>query len=198
MNDPSNQSGAQPPRGSGAAGAPPRSPASFSDEINLGQYRVYAQTVENAADRRAASNRFYVTIHISVIAALAIVGGYGLFVVGGGSTAQPNALLTQIQPAVVAVAGVVGIALCFVWRSTIRSAGTLQSAKFEVIHSMETWLPFRAFKDEAAKLDEKKYTASTKLESRLPWLTLFMYLALLGLYIAATNHWLPHLTLHFG
>lgn len=196
--DPAKQKEATTDGGTDGIDTSERSPGEFSDDVKLGQYRIYAETIENAADRRAAANRFYLTIHISIIAALAIVGGYGLIEFGSAVPVKPSNVLLQIQPVVVFIASAIGIALSIVWYNAIRSNSILQAAKFDVIHAMEEWLPFRAFKDEGKGLDHRNYKSSTTIESWLPWLSLLMYLGLLFTYLAVTNHWLSQLPFNIG
>lgn len=183
MSGPMNPDTGLPAAGQPTRQAPSkRSPAAFSEEVRLGQYRLYAQTTELAADRRATANRFYLAVHTSLIAALAIVGGYGVFTFNGAPPAQSSMFLTQVQPLLVLTLGLVGVTLAFVWRGTIRSFRILQTAKFEVIHEMEEWLPFQAFENEGLKLRAARYPEATRLELRLPWLSLVLYVALLIAY----------------
>ena len=80
---------------------PPSS--SFSNNIKFKQYKLFVQTVEHNSDRRSSTQRFYTTIHTSLLTLLTLVGGYGLLSSGGAganqtSTSNPTFIATARPP----------------------------------------------------------------------------------------------------
>lgn len=174
--------------GDGRTASSRRSPGDFDDTIVLNQYRLYVDTAERVSDRRATVNRFYVTIQTSLLAALAIVGGYKLFTQEPAQAAQVTTFLDQVQTPVVLIAAVLGIALCLIWRNNLKAFSTLNTAKFAIILEMEKSLPFQPFGREWDKLKALKYPPLTKVEAVVPVLCLLVYVALLVVYVIVTFH----------
>lgn len=100
-------------------------------------FRFYSLMVEMAdrvSQRRQSANSFFLSINT------ALAGGASYL--GIKDTNGPVWAL-----------GVVGIAICLLWRRSIVSYKTLNEAKFEVIHQLEKLLPTQPYTDEWKIID---------------------------------------------
>ena len=125
---------------------------SFGSDL-LEQYKLYVQSAESVSARRLASSRYLLTLN----AALAAL--YGLQPAGFGRSHW--ALL---------VPGI-GIAVCLLWRSIIKSHADLNGIKFEVVHEFERHLPAAPYAYEwflAKRGRGKAYREATSLERWVP------------------------------
>lgn len=137
---------------------------SFKADL-LEQYKLYAQSAENVSARRISSNRYLLTINAALTAV------YGL---------QSFAVEHVLLAAPVAVAGILLSVLSY---SIIRSFRKLNTAKFEIIHELETHLPAAPYRHEWRLLDEgrgKAYWPTTHIEQWTP----LLFLALHGVALA--------------
>lgn len=182
------------------SGPTPSSPG-FSNSVKFKQYKLFVQTVEHNSDRRSSTQRFYTTIHTSLLTLLTIVGGYGLLSSGGAganqsSTSNPTFIATAQAPIVIAICAL-GIILCVLWRAHLQAFRLLAAAKFTVINEMEKQLPFQGFKDEwdilKGKVSGTKpvYVDQTTLERMVPLVGIGLYIVLALIYFAFSQHWLP-------
>lgn len=72
---------------------------------------------------------------------------------------------------------IAGITICILWMLNIRNYKLLDTAKFNIINSIEEKLPLAPFKDEwQFFLNSKKYKDSTTLESILPITLIMLYI----------------------
>lgn len=127
--------------------------SSGNNEILLAQWQTCVEMANATSQRRDAMNNIFVTVNLAIIAAVTFVW--------------------DIKSIFVLVAGII---VCSLWLIFIRNFKLLNTAKFEVINTMEKQLPAKPFSDEWNKLQKtKKYYDSTKLESVLPWTFIFLY-----------------------
>ena len=95
----------------------------------LEQYELYVRSAEYVSTRRLTSNRSFLTLNA------ALVAFYGIQV---GSLSNGT---HRWGPYIAAV----GIVVSILWYSIISSFRRLNSVKFEIIHELETLLPFAIF-----------------------------------------------------
>jgi hypothetical protein len=136
-------------------------------------YKLYVDSADKVSSRRQSANSFYLTINTAVLAA---VGGY--------LQLDPVSIT---YPVLFMGAGIVGIALCFLWRRSISSYRNLNNAKFKVIHEVEKLLPIRLFHAEWEAVghgrDRRRYRPFTQVEIIIPWVFMLVHLAILVLFI---------------
>ena len=127
--------------------------ATENREILLAQWQTCVEMANATSQRRDSMNNIFVTLNLAIIAAVTFVW--------------------DIKSLFVLVAGII---VCALWLIFIRNFKLLNTAKFDVINTMEKQLPAKPFSDEWAKLQKtKKYCDSTKLETVLPWTFIFLY-----------------------
>jgi hypothetical protein len=131
----------------------------------LEQYKLFVNTSLDVTSKRLDSNKFHLTLN-SVIFGLA------------------SYLSTVNQQLVIVLLSVVGIVVSYVWRRSILAYKELNTAKFKVIHQLETYLPACLFKCEE-KHYLNKYHGLTATEKLYP--VIFMILYALIIVIAILN-----------
>ena len=90
---------------------------------------------DNISERRDRANAFYLTLLSGLLVVVsAIIAIWGA-----------DSVITSLM---VAVIGLVGLALCAVWFINIRSYRQLNTGRFAVIHRMEQELPFACYDEE--------------------------------------------------
>lgn len=133
----------------------------------LEQYKLYVEMADRVSQRRDQSNRFYVTLVSALVALLVVLARVGA---GPSGTVWAAALL---------IVGLFGIALSGIWILNIRSYRTLNSAKFEVISSMEPQLPWAGYADEWELLRPRdarpKYLQLSRVEQLVPRLIILLF-----------------------
>ena len=71
---------------------------------------------------------------------------------------------------------IIGIVVCVLWLSSIRSYKQLSSVKYDIVNEIEKKLPLAPFTYEWEKLKlEHNYVGLTRIENVLPWLFLVLY-----------------------
>lgn len=134
----------------------------YGDDFNahlLEQYKLYVQSADNVSARRIASNRYLLTVSVTLLAL------YGVDLVG-----IDQRLVSQIAPGI-------GLVVSLVWWLIIRSHKHLNRIKFEIINELEQHLPATLFACEWQKLEQGQgrfYIPFTKIE---PWVP-FMFLGI--------------------
>ena len=122
-------------------------------ETLFGQYRMFVETSEALVARRQGVNTFFLSVNSAILAVV------GLLLRDGESA--------DLESAMIAGLGLVGVALCSVWRRLIKSFGQLNTAKFAVILAIEKRLPARMFAAEWAALEHgAMYASFTETEGR--------------------------------
>jgi len=126
-----------------------------SKEILLEQWQTCVEMANATSQRRDTMNNIFMSLNIAIIAAVAFVWDL-------------KSLLIMIA----------GIIVCILWIYLIRNYKLLNTAKFEIINSIEEKLPTAPFKSEWDILQKnEKYYDSTKLESVLPVTFICLYAA---------------------
>ena len=126
------------------------------------QYKLYVETADQISNRRQVANSFFVTINTALVALV------GYLHVGS----EPSGELHWL----IAVAGVV---LSYMWYRLIRSYRDLNTAKFKVIHDIETVLPVSPFDAEWEAVGRgripKLLLPFTHIEVGIPWVFLVLH-----------------------
>ena len=122
-------------------------------ELLLNQWQTCVDMANSVSQRRDNMNNIFITLNL--MAAVSITWDIkSLFIL------------------------IAGITICILWMLNIRNYKLLNTAKFNVINSIEEKLPSAPFKDEWQFLkNSKKYMDSTTLERILPITFIILYIA---------------------
>ena len=163
---------------------PTMNPKAYGEKYNdhlLEQYKLYVEMADRISQRRDQSNRFYVTIVSALAAIVVIIARFGV---------PENGALLEVAFLVV---GLFGLALSVVWHFNIRSYRTLNSAKFDIINSIEKQLPYAGYSKEWEILSNPpasrpQYQQLTRVEQFVPviFMALFTALTIYALYLLFT------------
>lgn len=123
-------------------------------ELLLNQWQTCVDMANSVSQRRDNMNNIFITLNLAIIAAISIIWDIkSLFIL------------------------IVGITICILWILIIQNYKLLNTAKFNVINSIEEKLPSTPFKDEWQFLkNSKKYMDSTTLERILPITFIILYI----------------------
>lgn len=124
-------------------------------ELLLNQWQTCVDMANSVSQRRDNMNNIFITLNLAIMAAVSITWDIkSLFIL------------------------MAGITICTLWMLNIRNYKLLNTAKFNVINSIEEKLPSAPFKDEWQFLkNSKKYMDSTTLERILPITFIILYIA---------------------
>ena len=117
------------------------------------QYKLLAQSADNASSRRVNINQYQTTLNLGIIAL------YGV-----------NEVI-EVPPVFLVIIAAAGIVVSATWLLTIRSLEQLNRAKFDVILEMEKRLPETIFKKEWARLGRGRtwaYQGAAVFEKMVP------------------------------
>lgn len=135
--------------------------------VLLDQYRIFVEMMDRIADRRQRANSFFFSLSAGLFAAIAFL-----------YSKETDESLRQLTW-IIALAGV---PISLFWHRLIESYRNLATAKFEVIHQMEEYLPFTPYSTEWKVLEEgksrAKYLPLTHLEVWVPRFFVAAFLAL--------------------
>lgn len=127
----------------------------FSDHL-IEQYKVYLEMADRISARRQTANSFFVTLNTAIVALV----GYVNF---GDKKAVAFYWLISVA----------GMTLSYMWYRLIRSYKDLNSAKFKVVHEIETKLPIAPYDAEWEAVERgenpKLYLPFTHIEIYIPW-----------------------------
>ena len=138
------------------------------ENVLLQQYTAYLEDVGNIGQRHENARRFYLSVVSALLVFLSLAGDNGPFV--------------SVKSAVQLAAGLSGLSICILWFVHMLSFGALFRAKFKTLRLMEENLAFPIFAREWDLLkDNRRYTALTFVDSLMPVVFAFIYLATLFL-----------------
>ena len=124
------------------------------NEILLAQWQTCVEMANSISQRRDTMNNIFITLNLAIIAAVSIVWDIKSILILGA-----------------------GIVVCVLWLLFIRNYKQLNSAKFDIINSIEKNLPSQPFCEEWKILqNNKKYMDGTKLEKWLPTMFIALYI----------------------
>jgi len=140
-------------------------PDTFGDNSQLiEQYRLFVETADRTSDRRASTNNFFLTIHT-------------IFITGSGFLLQAKDLHQSFKP--LTTLFVAATLMCVLWWILIFSYKNINKVKFEIIHDMEKYLPFKPFTQEWEKLGVRKtfwkHIPFTSIELFIPLAFIILY-----------------------
>lgn len=130
----------------------------------LEQYKLIADNAERITERRQTMNNYYLGINSFLVSVSSYLTITGLF------------FLKLAIP-------ILGIGLSVIWWKNINSYKQLNSAKFKIIHELETYLPANAYAKEHEYLNKGGYYGLTNIEKKVPWVFMVLYGLLLGMTI---------------
>ena len=135
------------------------------DQTLIEQYKLFVEMADRISARRITTNSFFLTINSALVA---FVGYAGI----GGDVERAAAL---------ALVGLSGVVLCYLWSRIIRSYRGLNTGKFLVVHEIESLLPLRLYDAEWEAVgrgkDPKRYLPVTHIEEYVPWVFMVIHLA---------------------
>jgi hypothetical protein len=136
----------------------------FEDHL-FEQYKLMVDTSQKLSDRRLSTNSYLFTINSSLVTVLGVL-----------ATLLKDRKMLAVIPAV-------GFLLAIAWMLLLTSFKRLNTAKFDVIHELETHLPARLFYMEWEYMKARRYRVMSDVERYIPILFLIFYAALFGFFI---------------
>ena len=112
-----------------------------STDAALEQYKLAVEMADRLSGRRQSANSFF----LSVVSALTVANGTGIV-----SDWYWTCIVSTVT-----------VLVCFMWWRLLASYRAINSAKFKVIHQIETALPYAMFADEEAIYQPTKRTKRT-------------------------------------
>jgi hypothetical protein len=148
----------------------------------LEQYRIYVEMADKISERRANNNKFFLSVNGFLLSILGILP-------------QFTTPLSEFNLVWVPVVGVAGIVFCRTWIQSITNYAKLNEEKFTIIQEIEKKLPVKPYLIEwnylprddevkekikkGAKGKVSKYFPLTRLETKVPWVCIILYAALI-------------------
>ncbi len=130
----------------------------------LDQYKIYINATEKISDRRQKTNEFFLGLNTALVALLGFVAT---------KTIQSEINL------ILGLSSIAGITVCYLWYRIIASYKGLNSAKFKVIHAIESRLPLALYDTEWEMLgrgkDKTKYWPFSHIELYVPKIFIIIY-----------------------
>jgi hypothetical protein len=133
----------------------------------LEQYKLYVDSADRISQRRSTTNSFLLTVNAS-LATL-----YGLTTPLKPTGAAAWHLLIPFA----------GILVCLAWLALVDSYRNLNSAKFQILHELETRLPVYLYKHEWALLEHGKGTIYKPVSHIEEWIPVVFILLYVGLFL---------------
>lgn len=126
----------------------------------LDQYKLYVEMADRISQRRATTNTYFLSVNSAILA-----------FVGYLTAKESHESFWMIA--------VAGVAICWLWKSLISSYRNLNSAKFKIIHAIETRLPIRPYRSEWAFMgeghDPNLYRPISHIEGGVPWVFISLH-----------------------
>jgi hypothetical protein len=137
----------------------------------LAQYLKYIEMADKISERRILTNSFFITLNTGLISAL------GIFDLFNKSTPLPTIIIVCLATCL----------LCVYWAKLIQSYSNLNTAKFNVIHEFEKYLPMRPYDYEwdcvGRGTDKKLYHPFSHIEKNIPYIFMALYILIFGFYL---------------
>jgi hypothetical protein len=145
----------------------------FQDHL-LDQYRLYVEMADNVSERRASSNRFFLTVNTFLLS--------GLGVASGLQVPKSNILFSIFAAAA-------GIAFCIAWIEMVGSYRRLNRVKFDIIGKIESNLPAALYGTEwrilTTNREKMRHRPLTEVEKWVPTIFILMYFLYAGATVLA-------------
>jgi hypothetical protein len=140
----------------------------------LEQYKLYVEMADRISSRRMTANSFFVTLNTALVAFL------GLAV----AKQETDRLGWYIA------VSIAGVTVSLLWYFLIRSYRDLNSAKFNVVHLVESELPLKIYDAEWEMVGRGKnpelYRPVTHIETKVPLLFVAIYVGLAAYVLVIT------------
>ena len=133
-----------------------------SSAVLLEQYKLFVRSAEEVSARRSSANNYLLSVNSLLVA-----------VHGVGSALQPDARWQLVLP-------VAGAIICVSWWVLIKGYRSVNAAKFQIIHELESELPTQPYTKEWGIL-EQGYTPLSHVEQWIPAVFGGLYLGLVVL-----------------
>lgn len=133
-------------------------------ELTLELYKSYLGDVAKIGDRHETVRAFYLSLVTTVFGFLALTG--------------EGALLQQLPASVMAIVGLIGIAVCVAWFFHMWSFSQLFTAKFDALRTLETAFEMKPFTVEQSALQQTRRVRITLVDRLLAVIFGIFYLAL--------------------
>lgn len=129
------------------------------------QYRICVEQAVGISAQRQTANSYFLTINTALISAISLFGLPELSGVSDAASVSGQSMGWAVS--------VAGAALSYLWYRVIKSYKGLNTAKFLVIHEIESKLPIRPYHAEWLGLEEGKnpklYHPCSHIELLVPW-----------------------------
>jgi hypothetical protein len=155
----------------------PKEPTDADISTILELYKIALDMADKNSERRHTTNNFFLGLNTAIVTVL----GYVAVRPGG----VPTELFLFLAP--------VGVISSYLWFRLIESYRQLGTAKFAVIHELESQLPAQLYAGEwilaGEGNDPKKYTPFTHIERWIPrvFAVIHLMLVAVGNYYAASG-----------
>ena len=140
-------------------------------DVLLEQYKLYVDTMEKVVARRQTVNSFFLAANTFLIT----LSGFAIEQLGLEGINSRSFSLLGIS--------ISGVLLSTIWLKLSRFYGQMNTTKFKVIHALEKRLPAALFLGEWIALgegkDPHKYKSMSKVESRVTWVFIYLYVAVI-------------------
>jgi hypothetical protein len=140
-------------------------------DLLIEQYKILVETLLQITSRRGQTNRFYISVLSGLLILLSLSAKEDIF--------------GEAQHIFMLCIAVLGFLLCVLWYLNLRSYSQMITARYGVIHELESKLPFPSFQREwqllGAGKDKKKYRSLSSIERRIalammtPFVMLIVY-----------------------
>lgn len=132
-------------------------------KILFEQYKLYINGIENISNRRDNANKYFISINTGIVASLG-------FLITDFQVKIPFFLLLIL---------LFGMVISVIFWFLLNSYAQLNSAKFKIVHIIESKLPIELYKKEWNLLGEgkdyKKYYPFSHIEKIIPCLFFVFY-----------------------
>ena len=139
----------------------------YKEDI-IEQYKLYVEMADRISSRRLTASSFFLSVNTAIVA---LAG----FITRNNGLCQYRELFCLIA--------IAGIILSYMWYRLIRSYRDLNTAKFKVIHLIESKLPLRPYDAEWEAVGRGKksklYLPFTHIEVGIPWTFFLIHLFML-------------------
>lgn len=142
----------------------------FHDHL-LEQYKLYVESAQKVSEKRISASNYLLTVSSSLLTLFGIV-------------------VTQMTGMWLIIIPIAGLLVSLAWYSMVRSYKDLNSAKFKVIHELESHLPAAVFAYEWHHCEHgrgKAYTPITHTERWIPGIFALVYIGLAVLIMAGIS-----------
>jgi hypothetical protein len=127
----------------------------------LEQYKLYVEMADRVSQRRLTTNQYFLSINSALLAFVGYVT----------SKEQISSYL--------ALVGIAGIVLSVLWWQILTSYRDLNTAKFNLLHRVESRLPLNLFMAEWNSMgrgtDPKLYRPLSHIERTVPWVFVVLH-----------------------